>query len=155
MPLVAPLLAAAALALSSASSPAPAPPGPPLGSVAPLQDPAVFAAFHGRAGVERIVADLIAHVQTDPRIADIFKAADLPHLRSELADQVCYLLGGGCGYAGKSMRAAHKDMGLQDADLNALVENLQAAMDREGVPFHAQNRLLAKLAPFRREVVER
>jgi hemoglobin len=53
------------------------------------------------------------------------------------------------------MKAAHQDLGLQDADLNALIEDLQAAMDREGVPFAAQNRLLAKLAPMRKDVVVR
>ncbi len=53
------------------------------------------------------------------------------------------------------MKTSHKDMGLQDADFNALVENLQKAMDQEGVPFRAQNRLLAKLAPMQRSVVTR
>jgi hemoglobin len=53
------------------------------------------------------------------------------------------------------MATAHKDMGLQNHDFNALVENLQAAMDQEGVPFHDQNRLLAKLAPMQRTTVER
>jgi hemoglobin len=39
--------------------------------------------------------------------------------------------------------------------MNILVEHLQHAMDREGVPFAAQNRFLAKLAPMKRDVVER
>ena len=39
--------------------------------------------------------------------------------------------------------------------LNELVENLQVAMREAGVPFAAQNRLLAKLAPMSRQVVER
>lgn len=39
-------------------------------------------------------------------------------------------------------------------DLNALVENLQAAMREAGVPFAAQNLLLAKLAPMSGQVVE-
>ena len=51
------------------------------------------------------------------------------------------------------MHDAHANMGIQDADMAALVENLQAAMRREHVAFPAQNRLLAKLAPMRRTVV--
>jgi hemoglobin len=39
--------------------------------------------------------------------------------------------------------------------MNALIENLQFAMDKEGVPFAAQNKLLAKLAPQQRDIVER
>lgn len=53
------------------------------------------------------------------------------------------------------MEAAHRDLGLQRADLNALVENLQRAMREGKVPFSAQNRLLAKLAPMERDVVVR
>jgi hemoglobin len=41
------------------------------------------------------------------------------------------------------------------ADMNALVENLQTAMREAGVPFAAQNRLLAKLAPMSCHVVKR
>ena len=52
------------------------------------------------------------------------------------------------------MHDAHANMGIQDADLAALVENLQAAMRVERVPYAAQNRLLAKLAPMRRTVVK-
>ncbi len=122
---------------------------------APSADPRLFAAFHGREGIDRIVADLEHRSESDPRIAEIFKNRDSVRLRRTLGEQFCYLLGGGCAYSGRNMRAAHKDMGIQTADMNALVENLQAAMRAEGVPFWAQNKLLAKLAPMRRQVVER
>ena len=36
---------------------------------------------------------------------------------------------------------------------NALVEVLQASMAAQGVPFATQNRLLARLAPMHREIV--
>ena len=42
-----------------------------------------------------------------------------------------------------------------DADINALVENLIAAMDAEGVPVTAQNRLLQRLAPMRGAIIYR
>ena len=44
-------------------------------------------------------------------------------------------------------------MGASRADLNALVENLQTAMREARVPFGAQNRLLAKLAPMSKDVL--
>jgi hemoglobin len=127
----------------------------PAAGASPIRGVAVFDAFHGKAGIDRIVADLIAHLQTDPRVTDIFKASDLVRLQTQLSNQLCFLAGGPCRYDGKTMKAAHQDLGLQDADLNALIEDLQAAMDREGVPFAAQNRLLAKLAPMRKDVVVR
>jgi hemoglobin len=116
---------------------------------------AVWQAFRGEAGTRRIVDDFVIRITTDPRIADIFKTHDPVRLRRTLFEQFCHILGGGCDYTGMDMRQAHKDMGIQQADMNALVENLQLAMSKEGVPFFAQNRLLAKLAPMKREVVER
>lgn len=117
--------------------------------------PDMAAAFHGRAGIARIVDDFVATNLADPRIADIFKGQDLVRLRRVLAEQFCYLLGGGCGYTGRDMASAHKDMGVQAKDMNALVGNLQAAMRREGVPFARANAFLSKLAPMRSKIVTR
>lgn len=121
----------------------------------PFSDDRLWRAFGEEAGVHRIVDDLVVRSQADPRISDIFKGQDMVRLRRTLSEQFCYILGGGCRYTGRTMRAAHKDMGLQQADMSALVENLQAAMRAQSVPFAAQNRLLAKLAPMHRDIVER
>lgn len=111
--------------------------------------------FGGQKGIRRIAARTIELSEADPRIADIFAAHDMVRLKRTLAEQFCYLLGAGCDYSGRDMRTAHAGLGATKADLNALVENLQAAMREAGVPFAAQNRLLAKLAPMSRLVVER
>jgi len=121
----------------------------------PRTDDSVFRAFNGKPGIDRVVATTIAASVADPRISDIFEAADLERLQRTLSEQFCYLLGGGCAYTGRDMKTAHKDMGLRNSDFNALVEHLQDAMDKEGVSFRAQNKLLAKLAPMQRTTVER
>jgi hemoglobin len=152
---------ALAIALQSAAAPPVGDDIPPYtisdanAGAEPYDGDRLFNAFNGKPGVDRVVADLIALSVADPRIADIFKGHDLGRLNRTLAEQVCYLLGGGCAYTGRDMKAVHTDMGLQTADLNALVENLQRAMDKEGVPFRAQNKLLAKLAPMKPDIVER
>jgi hemoglobin len=122
---------------------------------APMSDQAVFAAFHGEAGVTRVAALTIDKALADPRIAEAFQGFDMPKLKMHLAQQLCYVLGGGCAYTGRDMKTAHKDLGVNMAEMNALVEDLQAAMDAEAVPYHAQNRLLAKLAPMKKDVVTR
>lgn len=154
------MLALFALMLAGTDAPAEQPVDPYTVSDAnagakPYRDADLFRAFGGHEGIARIVDRTIVLSEADPRIAEIFKGQDLVRLRRTLGEQFCYLLGGGCAYTGRDMKASHKDMGLQTADFNALVENLQAAMRKEGVGFHAQNRLLAKLAPMKRDVVER
>jgi hemoglobin len=121
----------------------------------PFADDRLLQAFHGPAGVGRIVDEMLDGTSKDPRTADIFKAADMERLRRTLKEQFVYILGGKVDYTGRDMRAVHKDQGVQQTDFNILVEYLQAAMDHERVPFRAQNRLLAKLAPMQRDVVER
>lgn len=128
---------------------------PANAGAAPFQGEGMWQAFHGADGVARIVDELLRLNQADPRISDIFQGQDLVRLRRVLGEHFCHLLGGGCTYTGRDMKAAHRDMGLQQADMAALVENLQAAMRKEAVPFGAQNRFLAKLAPMKRQVVER
>jgi hemoglobin len=122
---------------------------------APYDSAALVADFGGREGIRRIAARTVELSEADPRIAAIFAANDTVRLKRTLGEQFCYLLGAGCDYSGRDMRTAHAQMGVTKADLNALVENLQAAMREAGVPFAAQNRLLAKLAPMSKDVVER
>ena len=110
--------------------------------------------FTAGRGVDRIVDDMVDRLVVDKRVTDIFKGQDIVRLRRTLREQFCYLLNGGCRYSGRTMHDAHANMGIQDADLGALVEDLQAAMRTERVSFTAQNRLLAKLAPMRRTIVK-
>ena len=122
---------------------------------APFTGGAMLKAFHGKPGINRIADDLVSRIKTDARSAEILRGQDEVRLRRLLKEQFCYILNGGCGYSGRTMKAAHKNLGLQTADVGALVEDLQAAMRGEGVAFFAQNRFLAKLAPMKRDAVER
>ncbi|MEG3122407.1 group I truncated hemoglobin [Sphingomonas sp. GB1N7] len=121
----------------------------------PFAGPGMLKAFHGKDGIARVVDGLVTRSMADPRISDIFKGQDMVRLRRTLKEQFCFILNGGCDYTGRDMKSSHKDLGIQTADFNALVENLQAAMRQEKVPFFAQNRLLAKLAPMKRDTVVR
>ena len=121
----------------------------------PFQGTGMLKAFHGLAGIDRMTDDFVDRLTADKRIADIFKGQDVVRLRRTLKEQFCYILNGGCSYTGRNMKDAHENLGVQEADMGALVEDLQAAMRREGVSFIAQNRFLAKLAPMKRDTVQR
>lgn len=121
----------------------------------PFAGMAMWDAFHGEAGVARLVENFVARITTDPRIADTFVSHDMVRFHRTLREQFGYILGGPVTYTGRDMESSHRDLGLQASDMGALVENLQAAMRDEGVSFQDQNRFLAKLAPMRRDVVVR
>lgn len=115
----------------------------------------LFADLGARPGLERIVDSAATIWLADPRVAKTFEDTNIVRFKKLLVDQLCQLAGGGCVYAGRDMREAHKGLHLDTLQFNVLAEDLQLAMDRSGVGFSVQNRLLALLAPMHRDVVSR
>lgn len=138
-------LVCAALAASAAASVA----------VAQAPNESALTPYGGYSGLGKITHDFVERLQKNPRISRFFKDADTERLEAMLTDQFCDLLGGGCKYAGKSMKEVHTSMKVSTADFNALAEDLQDALTAGMVPTYQQNKLIAKLAPMHRDVVEK
>jgi len=115
----------------------------------------LFADMGGQAGIDRIVDASVDNYLADDRIKAIFDESNIDRLREQLKVQFCQVAGGPCQYKGHEMGIAHKGLHLTNANFNALVEDLQDAMDEVGLPFAAQNRFLARLAPMQRQVVSK
>ncbi len=107
----------------------------------------------GQAGITRIVEGMLLNIARDERIRHYFANVDIRRLHGLLIQKFCVDAGGPCRYQGASMAESHRGLNLQPADFNALVEDLQLAMQREGIPERVQNGLLARLAPQRGEVI--
>lgn len=113
----------------------------------------VFEEFGGEAGLVALMEEFMSILLADERMRPFFEFADQALVKRHLVEQFCVILGGPCTYTGRDMRMTHASMGVDRADFNALVEDLQLAMDRRGIPFRAQNKLLEKLAPMYRDIV--
>lgn len=116
-------------------------------------DDSLYQALGGSAGIRRVVADFVPALQADTRINAAFEGVDMARLTTKLEEQFCLVSGGPCTYSGKDMQTIHEDLKVTHAHFNALVEDLQAAMQRNDVAPRTQNRLLARLAPMHREIV--
>ena len=116
-------------------------------------DDSLYRALGGQAGVTRLADDLAPRLMADRRIGEFFKYSNQQHLKETLAQQFCQVSGGGCGYTGVQKKTAHQDMGVTKGDFNALVELLQFSMEDQAIPFTTQNRLLARLAPMHRDII--
>lgn len=101
-----------------------------------------------RAGIANIVEDLLYRIVEDDRINEHFAGIDVEQFHTHLTDQLCNVSGGPCTYTGRGMRESHADMNITDTEFNALAENLILAMDENGVPTSAQNRLIKQLVPM-------
>lgn len=127
-----------------------------LGAASPAPRAAtLFEALGGMPGITRVVDRMIELGLADPRTADTFDNTNIERLKGLIVRQFCALTGGPCALRRRSMHAAHAHLGLTTFHFNALVEDLQRAMDEQGIPFRTQNRLLAILAPMHREIVTR
>lgn len=118
-------------------------------------DDSLYRAWGGKAGIRAVMDDFVARLPAHPRIGRRFQGVDAQHLSSQLTDQFCELAGGPCQYNGPDMAAAHEGMGLKKPEFNALVEVLQEAMAARGIAFSDQNRMLARLAPMHRDLLEK
>ena len=115
----------------------------------------LFADLGGQEGLTRIIDASARLWLDDDRIKASFEDSNIPRLRHMLYDQLCHITGGGCDYRGRDMAKAHRALHLRTVQFNALAEDMQTAMDRLGVAFSTQNRLVALLAPMQRDVVSR
>ena len=121
----------------------------------PPKDDSLYRDLGEQAGITHIVEGMLLNIAADPRIVRHFENIDIVRLRDKLVEQICVEAGGPCTYTGDSMEESHKGQHLTPSDFNALVENLQDAMSAQGVNMPAQNRLLARLAPMRAQIIDR
>lgn len=115
----------------------------------------VYKDFGELPGLTALMEDFMARLLADPRMKPFFENVDQVAVKKHLVEQFCVILGGPCSYTGRDMREAHAGLEINRNNFNALVEVLQVAMDKRGIPFRSQNRLLAKLAPMHREIETR
>lgn len=116
-------------------------------------DAGIFKSFGEKEGLVRIMDDFMVNLLKDPRTKTFFENADQPRVKAQLVDQFCFILNGPCEYKGANMKPIHANLDISRENFNALVEQLQFAMDKHHVPFAAQNKLLAVLAPMHRQII--
>ena len=118
-----------------------------------LDDSGIYKEFGEKEGLVRIIDDFMANLLKDPRTKPSFENMDQQRIKEQLVDQFCFIPNGPCEYKGAKMKSIHANAGINRENFNALVEQLQFSMDKNNVPFRAQNKLLAVLAPMHRDIV--
>ncbi len=116
-------------------------------------DDSLYQTLGGQGGLTTLMDRFMERLLADARMRPFFKDADQQHVKEQLVLQLCEVSGGPCRRDGPDMKKAHDGMDVTRGDFNALVEVLQDTMDAHGIPFVAQNRLLAKLAPMHRQII--
>lgn len=107
----------------------------------------------GKPAITAVVDDFVANVAGDNRINGRFAATDIPKLKKNLVDQICNASGGPCAYTGRDMKTSHKGMRIQEAEFNALVEDLVKSLNKFKVGKTEQGELLGALGSMKGDIV--
>ncbi len=118
-------------------------------------DQNLFESFGGREGLVRIMDDVMERWMANPRTRPFFENSDRTIVKARLVEQFCVIMNGPCTYSGRAMAEVHRGMNVNEGAFFALVEELQRTLNAMNVPFQAQNRLIAALAPMHRDIIDR
>lgn len=121
----------------------------------PVQKSTLYDDLGGKAGVDAIVDDVLHIFADDSRVGPFFANSNIPRFRRLFVQYLCGTSEGGCEYEGNDMQESHTGLGITDKSFNEVVEDLQQAMVRIRIPVRTQNRLLARLAPQHKDIVDR
>ncbi|WP_200821239.1 group 1 truncated hemoglobin [Oceanicoccus sp. KOV_DT_Chl] len=112
-----------------------------------------FEQVGGMPKIEEIVDNFITEIERDPIMFEFFKDSNIDRFREKLIEHMCYLTGGQCEYTGDSMEQVHGGMNITESYFNHSVDLFINAMNKAGIPHPVQNKVLAVLAPTRKEML--
>jgi hemoglobin len=118
------------------------------------QQASLYQRLGEKPAITAVVDEFVARVAADSRINGRFSNTNIPRLKMNLVDQICAASGGPCTYRGRDMKTTHAGMRITNADFDALVGDLVAALNKFKVPEREKNELLAVLGPMRKDIVE-
>lgn len=113
----------------------------------------LYAELGGQAAVEKLVSKFVTRLHYDPRLKELFVETNKQELKQNIADFICDIADGGCDYQGASMEDIHSGLEITKGEFDYFVSLFIFSMRSEEIPFKVQNRLLAKLAGIRGDVI--
>ncbi|GAA5139700.1 group I truncated hemoglobin [Thalassotalea piscium] len=114
----------------------------------------LYQALGQQQGIERLVSIFVKKLGQDKQIFPYFAKSSVSHFKQGFISHLCDVSGGPCQYEGDNMVDIHTGMNINEADFNRVVELLVEAMEEAGINYPTQNKVLAKFAPLRGQVIK-
>lgn len=113
----------------------------------------LYSELGGQAKNEEIIDNFIHEIEFNKDIFAFFKDSDIGRFRAKMLEYVCFVTGGRCKYTGDTMLQVHQGMNITEAQFNLTVDLFINAMDKANIPHPTQNKVLARLAPTRKDMI--
>jgi hemoglobin len=123
-----------------------------------MKEKSLYQRLGGYDAIAAVVDEFIARIVTDKTLSRFFGGASTDtqmKFRQHLVDQICAATGGPCVYVGRDMKTAHGGLGITEAEWQAGVNDLVAALDKFKVPEKEKNELLGAVAGMKNDIVEK
>ncbi|WP_440054974.1 group I truncated hemoglobin [Pseudoalteromonas sp. T1lg65] len=124
------------------------------GCALPSKDQTLYQQIGEQAGLERLVDAFINQIGNDDKVFHYFKHTNITHFRNGFISHMCDVLDGPCEYQGDNMVQIHTGMNINEHDFNHVVDLLIKAMNEADIEHPVQNKILARLAPMRGEIIK-
>lgn len=115
----------------------------------------------GETAIVKVVDDFVAKAAADPKVnftrSGMWKATDqaVATLKTQLVTFLGSAFGGPQKYTGRSMKDAHKGMGITQAEFDALAADLHAALESNKVPKPEIDEIMTIAASTAKDIVEK
>lgn len=115
-------------------------------------EPSLFERLGGLQTLTVVVSETIDDVSNDPKIKRSFKGVNLKTLKKNIVDHLCIITQGPCQYEGETMKNAHSQSDITEAEFELFVASFRSALNRH-VDTREKNELLRILAPMKYDIV--
>ena len=115
----------------------------------------LYEKYGGQPTVEKLVDYFYDHlVLQDNTVNQFFTKTDMKNQKKKQANFITFALGGAPKYTGKTMREAHKGMGIQPEHFQTIINHLVTTLKVHGVEQQDIEAVGAKLMALRPEILD-
>jgi hemoglobin len=118
----------------------------------------LYARLGGYDAVAAVVDDFVGRLVNDKQFERFFAGHSTDskkRIRQHILDQLCAAAGGPCVYTGRTMKASHEGLGINDAEWDAAARHLVASLDKFKVPEREKKELLDFVGTQKADIVDK
>jgi hemoglobin len=125
--------------------------------------PTLYQRLGEEKAITAVVEDFVPRAAANPKVNFFRKGtarewrpadADVATFKKRLIQFISAATGGPSLYEGKDMKTAHAGMRITNEEFDALAKDLQASLDKLGVPAKEAGELMAIVGTTRKDIVE-
>ena len=108
--------------------------------------------------IAAVIDEFLSRFGSDPRLARFGGGRSLDsrqRSRQLLVDQICSIAGGPCVYCGRDMKTAHGGLGIIEAEWQATLQCVSAALEKYSVALREKEEFLANFQKYTDDIVEK